>query len=200
MNNCNWCSVGEILEVAFLFCFVCFFVSFTHNWMNGFITCTKRGYVTRMLLFLVNYVLTANFSQKQTLTGFPNFLLWNSEKEIAFRESTGRELSFEWPQHRILSADWKVTFTLQISIKHSGSERVKSQLFFWVRDITKISSKSQQAALPITFFWMIFAGITLKKNFKKLGQHCLNPCSSLGLSLPSFATEDRKRFQCFKIV
>ena len=138
MNNCNWCSVGEILEVAFLFCFDCFFVSFTHNWMNGFITCTKRGYVTRMLLFLVNYVLTAKFSQKQTLTKFPNFLLWNSEKEIAFCESTGRELSFEWPQHRILSADSKVTFTLQNSIKHSGSERVKSQIFFWVRGGSRI--------------------------------------------------------------
>ena len=175
-----------------------------------------------MLLFLVNYVLTAKFSQKQTLTKFPNFLLWNSEKEIAFCESTGRELPFEWPQHRILSADSKVTFTLQNSIKHSGSERVKSQIFFWVRggsrilfrrgctrlllffnsnkprffflqntscirkpqvisgggrtpctlpldpplwvrDITKISSKSQQAALPITIFWMVFAGITFKK-------------------------------------
>ena len=131
--------------------------------MNGFITCTKRGYVTRLLLFLLNYVLTAKFRQKQTLTKFPNFLLWNSEKEIAFCESTGRELSFEWSQHRILSSDSKVTFTLQNSIKHSGSERVKSQIFFWVRDITKISSKSQQAALPITIFWMVFAGITFKK-------------------------------------
>ena len=130
--------------------------------MNGFITCTKRGYVTRMLLFLVNYVLTAKFSQKQILTKFPNFLLWNSKKEIAFCESTGRELSFEWPQHRILSADSKVTFTLQNSIKHSGSERVKSQIFSWVTDMTKISSKSQQAALPITIFWVIFAGIALK--------------------------------------
>ena len=171
MNNCNWCSVGEILEVAFLICFVCFFVSFTHNWMNGFITCTKRGYVTRMLLFLINYVLTAKFSQKQILTKFPNFLLWNSEKEIAFCESTGRELPFEWPHHRILSADSKVTFTLQNSIKHSGSERVKSQIFFWVRDITKVSSKSHQAALPITIFWVIFAGmrIALKKKLQKVG-------------------------------
>ena len=182
------------------FClFVCFFVKFTHNWMYGFITCTKRVYVTRMLLsVLVNYVLTAKFSQKQILTKFPNFLLWNSKKEIAFCESTGRELSFEWPQHRILSADSKVTFTLQNSIKHSGSERVKSQIFS-IRDITKISSKSQQAALPITIFWVIFAGIALKKKkktFKKLGQHCLNPCSSL----PSFVTDERKRFQCLKIV
>ena len=167
--------------------------------MYGFITCTKKVYVTRMLLFLVNYVLTAKFSQKQILTKFPNFLLWNSKKEIAFCESRGRELSFEWPQHRILSADSKVTFTLQNSIKHSGSERVKSQIFS-IREITKISSKSQQAALPITIFWMIFAGVTLKENFKNLGQHCLNPCSSLGLSLPSFATDDRKRFQCLKIV
>ena len=135
--------------------------------MYGFITCTKRVYVTRMLpSVLVNYVLTAKFSQKQILTKFPNFLFWNSKKEIAFCESTGRELSFEWPQHRILSADSKVTFTLQNSIKHSGSERVKSQIFS-IRDITKISSKSQQAALPITIFWVIFAGIALKKKKKK---------------------------------
>ena len=170
--------------------------------MYGFITCTKRVYVTRMWLYLVNYVLTAKFSQKQILTKFPNFLLWNSKKEIAFCESRGRELSFEWPQHRILSADSKVTFTLQNSIKHSGSERVKSQIFS-IREITKISSKSQQAALPITIVWVIFAGIALKKkqkkkkkNFQKLGQHCLNPCSSL----PSFVTDERKRFQCLKIV
>ena len=114
-----------------------------------------------------------------------------------------RQRAFIWvamhAQHRILSADSKVTFTLQNSIKHSGSERVKSQIFS-IRDITKISSKSQQAALPITIFWVIFAGIALKKkkkkNFKKLGQHCLNPCSSL----PSFVTDERKRFQCLKIV
>ena len=115
---------------------------------------------------IIHYVLTAKFSQKQILTTFPNFLSWNFEKEIAFCESTGRELSFEWPQHRILSADSKVTFTLQNSTKHSGSERVKSQIFFWVTDITKISSKSQQAALPITIFWVIFAGIALKKTSK----------------------------------
>ena len=35
-----------------------------------------------------------------------------------------RELSFEWSHHRILCTDWKVRFTLQNSIKHSGSERV----------------------------------------------------------------------------
>ena len=33
--------------------------------------------------------------------------------------------------------------------------------------MTKISSKSQQAALPITIFWVIFAGIALKKKKKK---------------------------------
>ena len=39
--------------------------------------------------------------------------------------STGRELSFEWPHHRISSTDSQVRVTLQNSIKHSGSERVK---------------------------------------------------------------------------
>ena len=115
-----------------------------------------------------------------------------------------RQRAFIWvamhAQHRILSADSKVTFTLQNSIKHSGSERVKSQIFSWVRNITKISSKYHQAASPITIFWVIFAGIALKENFKKWGQHCLNPFSSMGSSLPSFATDDSKRFQCLKIV
>ena len=125
MNNCNWCSVGEILKVCLLI------FSFTHYWKNWFITCTKRSYATRMLLFLVNSVL-------------------------------------------------------------------KSQIFS-IRDITKISSKFHQEALPITIFWVIFAGITLKKKFKKWGQHFLNPCSSLGSSLPSFVTDERKRFQCLNM-
>ena len=41
--------------------------------------------------------------------------------------STGRELSFEWSHHRISSTDSKVRVTLQNSIKHSGSERVKTK-------------------------------------------------------------------------
>jgi len=36
-----------------------------------------------------------------------------------------QQLAFEWSHHRILSADSKVKVTLQNSIKHSGSERVK---------------------------------------------------------------------------
>ena len=50
----------------------------------------------------------------------------NFDKQIASCESTGRELSFEWSHHRILSIDSKVTVTLQNTIKHSGSERVKN--------------------------------------------------------------------------
>ena len=45
---------------------------------------------------------------------------------MASCESTDRELSFEWSHHRISSIDSKVRVTLQNSIKHSGSERVKS--------------------------------------------------------------------------
>ena len=41
----------------------------------------------------------------------------------------GREGSFEWWHHRISSTDSKVRDTLQDSIKHSGSERVKA----WTR-------------------------------------------------------------------
>ena len=44
---------------------------------------------------------------------------------MASCESTGRELSFEWSHHRILSRDSKVRVTLQNPLKHSGSERVK---------------------------------------------------------------------------
>ena len=40
---------------------------------------------------------------------------------------TGRELSFEWSHHGISSTDSKVIVTLQNSIKHSGSERVKTK-------------------------------------------------------------------------
>ena len=40
---------------------------------------------------------------------------------------TGRELSFEWSHHGIRSTDSKVRVTLQNSIKHSGSERVKNE-------------------------------------------------------------------------
>ena len=130
------------------------------------------------------------------------------EKEIAFCESTDRELSFEWPcMHNtgFCPQTPKLHSPYKNSIKHSGSERVKSQIFSWVRNITKISSKYHQAALPITIFWVIFAVIAIKKkkkkkNFRKLGQRCLNPCSPLGSSLPSFVTDERKRFQCLNIV
>ena len=40
------------------------------------------------------------------------------------RESTGRDLSFEW-SHRISSIDSKGRVISQNPIKHSGSERVK---------------------------------------------------------------------------
>ena len=138
---------------------------------------------------------------------WPNFQIsfWESWKRNSILWKY-RQRAFIWvamhAQHRILSADSKVTFTLQNSIKHSGSERVKSQIFSWVRNITKISSKYHQAALPITIFWVIFAVIAIKKkkNFRKLGQRCLNPCSPLGSSLPSFVTDERERFQSLNIV
>ena len=58
----------------------------------------------------------------------PNFQILFCEilkKQIAPCESTGRKDSFEWSHHRILSAVSKVRVTLQNSIKHSGSGRVK---------------------------------------------------------------------------
>ena len=48
-----------------------------------------------------------------------------SFSKILTCESTDRELSFQWSHHRISSIDSKVRVTLQNSIKHSGSERVK---------------------------------------------------------------------------
>ena len=67
----------------------------------------------------------AKCGQRQVSTKFPNFVFQNCEKQIASCESKGRELSFEWSHHRILSTDSKVRVTLQNSIKHSSSERVK---------------------------------------------------------------------------
>ena len=58
----------------------------------------------------------------------PNVAKGNFDKQIASCESTGRELSFEWSHHRMLSTDSKVRVTLQISIKHSSSERVKDHM------------------------------------------------------------------------
>ena len=68
---------------------------------------------------------TAKCSQRQISTRFPNFILYNFVKQIVPCVSAGTELSFEWPHHRISSTDSKVRATLQDSIKHSGSERVK---------------------------------------------------------------------------
>ena len=68
---------------------------------------------------------TAKCGQRKISTKFPNYISENFDKQIASCESTGRELSFEWSHHRIMSADSKVRTTLQNSIKHSGSERVK---------------------------------------------------------------------------
>ena len=50
------------------------------------------------------------------------------KKQIVPCESTGREVSFEWSLHRILSSDSKVSVTLQNSIIHSGSKRVEPPL------------------------------------------------------------------------
>ena len=115
------------------------------------------------IMWLLPNLAKANFDQ---ISKFPFVKFWK-RNSILWKY---RQRAFIWvamhAQHRILSADSKVTFTLQNSIKHSGSERVKSQIFSWVRNITKISSKYHQAALPITIFWVIFAVIAIKKKKK----------------------------------
>ena len=136
----------------FLFCFVCCFVLLITEWTG--LSLVLKGAMSQgcccfwSIMWLVPNLAKANFDQ---ISKFPFVKFWKRNSIL-----------WRWPQHRILTADSKVTLALQNSIKLSGSERVKSQIFFWVRDITKISSKSQQAALPITIFWVIFSGIALK--------------------------------------
>ena len=80
--------------------------------------------VVTVAVFVLN-PFTAKCGQRQISSKFPNFIFSNFDKQIASCESTGRELSFEWSHHRMSSTDSKVRVSLQNSIKHSGSERVK---------------------------------------------------------------------------
>ena len=59
-------------------------------------------------------------------------------------QSTGRELSLEWSHHRIMSADSKVRTTLQNSIKHSGSERVKKETIFGVSETQRLKRREKR--------------------------------------------------------
>ena len=73
---------------------------------------------------------------------------------MASCESTGRELSFEWSHHRISSTDSKVRVTLQNSIKHSGSERVKGAIAWGVKGafgviFLALFSTATATALPL---------------------------------------------------
>ena len=69
---------------------------------------------------------TAKCGQRQNSTKNPKFHSVKFEKQVAPCESTGKKVLFEWSHHRILSTESKVTATLQNSIIHSGSERVKA--------------------------------------------------------------------------
>ena len=60
---------------------------------------------------------TAKCGQRQNVTKKIAF------KQIAPCESTGREILFEWPLHKILSSDSKVRATLENSIINSGSKK-----------------------------------------------------------------------------
>ena len=76
------------------------------------------------LTLSVPSVLKGKIQQK-----FQKFLkFW---KQIAPFESTGREVSFEWSHHRILSTDSKVTTTLRDSNIYSGNERVNVFVSVW---------------------------------------------------------------------
>ena len=82
----------------------------------------------------------------------PNFQI-SFSKIVASSESTGKELSFEWSHHRISSTDSKVRVTLQNSIKHSGSERVKWGITKQILETARCPGQKilQQAKLHLTF-------------------------------------------------
>ena len=93
---------------------------------------------------------TAKCGQRQISTKYPNFISQDFDEQIASCESTGRELSFEWSYHRISSTDSKVRVTLQNSIKHSGSERVKDHML-------RLSFKKGHALFKKRRKWYIFS-------------------------------------------
>ena len=62
---------------------------------------------------------SAKCGQGQNATKIPKFRFVKFWKQIALFASRGREVSFEWSHHRILSTDSKVTTTLTDSNIHS---------------------------------------------------------------------------------
>ena len=68
----------------------------------------------------------AKCGQGQNSTKIPKFRFVKFREQIAPFETTGREGSFEWLHHGILSTDLKVRTTLRNSSIHPGSERVNS--------------------------------------------------------------------------
>ena len=115
MNNCNWCSVGEILKVLVLFCFVLFVSSLgllITEW-TGLYLVLKGAMSQGCCCFWSIMCLLPNLAKSKF---WPNF-------QISFCESWKRN-SILWKyrqrafilvaihaQHRIFSADSKVTFT-----------------------------------------------------------------------------------------
>ena len=57
-------------------------------------------------------------------------------------------LSFEWSHRKISSTDLKVRVTLQNSIKHSGSERVR--VLHCLLSFSSFGGSDLGAALPLT--------------------------------------------------
>ena len=127
------------------------------------------------LFFLFNSF-TAKFSRKQISTKFPNFILWNFEKQIAPCVSTGRELSFEWSHHRILSTESKVRVTLQNFMKDSGSERVNLKLL-------SITGRKDHIAAPIRFpnssstYFLACVADVIQPRFVATATQRRDPCS-----------------------
>ena len=73
------------------------------------------------------------------------------KKQLVQCESTGREVSFEWSLHRILSSDSKVRVTLQNSIIHSGGKRVEPphdrKILMWTTSYSPPPPKKKQKAI-----------------------------------------------------
>ena len=69
-----------------------------------------------------------------------------------------RELSFKWSHHRILSPDSKVRVTVQNSIEHSGSERIKElkEVIYNPLEQTCVSRVGQQLYFVLKMHFNFF--------------------------------------------
>ena len=92
---------------------------------------------------------TAKFSRKQISTKFPNFMLWNFEKQIAPCVNTGRELSFEWSHQRIWS-----TVSIACSKRSDSGERCEVKIA--IKSRGGLGREYLSPSLAFIFFALLF--------------------------------------------